>query len=253
MPTLFVGHGSPMNIVAKNQYTEGFQKIGETLPKPKAIMCISAHWLTNGTQVQVMQKPKQIYDFGGFPEELYQVKYTPDGSPQVGKSLTNWNQQILTTEDWGLDHGTWSVLHHMYPKQDIPVFQLSLDKNKNAKEHLKLAQSLQQLRSQGVLILGSGNIVHNLRQIQWDPEAAPHEWAVEYETFILDLLKDSRLTHLEKVDKMLSSKLFSISHPTPEHFLPLIYNLGLTTEGSAMSVVSKGIQNAAISMATIQG
>jgi len=253
MPTLFVGHGSPINIVAQNEFTENFKNLGQTLPRPKAIICVSAHWVTSGTKIQSIEKPEQIYDFGGFPKELYEIKYTVDGSPTIGQSVAGKNSSINSVQEWGIDHGTWAVLHHMYPDQDIPVLQMSLDKNKSAKEHLELAQSLQYLRSQDVLIFGSGNIVHNLREIQWEPQAAPHSWALEYEAFILDLLKSKKLTHFEKIEKMLESNLYAISHPTPEHFLPLVYTLGLTTDGSEMSVLTQGIQNAAISMATFQG
>jgi 4,5-DOPA dioxygenase extradiol len=253
MPTFFLGHGSPMNILAKNTFTENFKRLGQTFPPPKMILCVSAHWITFGTQIQSVENPKQIYDFSGFPQELYKVAYTPKGSPELAADVCALNFRIHSTSDWGLDHGSWAVLHHMYPKQDVPVLQLSLNKNLNPLEHLEVAQTLKPLRQKGVLILGSGNIVHNLRQIQWDENAPAQPWALEFEEYVQEIMENINLASEEKVEQIFSSEILATAHPTIEHLLPLVYNIGVAEEHSSFSTLRKGIQNSSVSMAAFQG
>lgn len=252
MPVLFVGHGSPMNIINDNSFTRAMREIGEKLPRPRAILSVSAHWMTPGTRVSRVAKPEQIFDFHGFPEELYQVQYTPPGAPNVAEALTQGHSSIVTTEEWGIDHGTWSVLHHMYPKQDIPTFQLSLNTSFAPDQHLALAKDLQALRARGVLILASGNIVHNLRRISWNESAKPHDWALEFEEHIIRNLEDQNLSSQEKLKRIFTHKLLPTAHPTLEHLLPLFYALGAGGEVVKPVVVTRGIQNASVSMAAFQ-
>lgn len=253
MPALFVGHGSPMNLVSKNIYTESFLRLGQILPKPSAILCISAHWLTPTTEIILAEKPKQIFDFHGFPNELYQIIYSPNGSPELAAGLSQkYENMISQTNNWGIDHGAWSVLYHMYPEQNIPVVQLSLSQELTPLEHLQLARQLKFLRQSGVMILGSGNIVHNLQKIDWHPEATPHSWALEFEEFVLRTIQNKNLSSDEMVEKIFNSPHLRLAHPSIEHLLPLIYILGVAEEKDTLIIEARGIQNAAISMATIQ-
>lgn len=256
MPALFVGHGSPMNLVEQNKYTETFQRLGRELPKPVSILVISAHWLTEQTEVLVSEQPKQIFDFFGFPDPLYKIQYSPKGPTEIAQNLVQKLQLTENpnthSEDWGLDHGAWAVLHKMYPNQDIPVFQMSLAKRKNLIEHLSLAEELRFLQSQGVLIISSGNIVHNLRQMDWNPDAAPHSWAVEFEHFVLQTLKDQSLGSKEKIEKIFSANDLRMSHPTLEHLLPLVYTVGLMDPAGELKIEVEGIQNASVSMASVR-
>lgn len=247
MPSLFVGHGSPMNIVENNRFTQNMSQLGTLMEKPKAIMCVSAHWITDGTQITRSEKPKQIYDFGGFPKELYEIKYEPTGAPELVDQIIK-NDHFHGTSDWGLDHGTWSVLHHMFPKQDIPVFQLSMNKNFNVSQHLELARELKNLSDQNILCLGSGNIVHNLRQIAWDLDSPAHTWAIDFERLVLDAVCNVNLSAEKKLEKIFGSNLLSTAHPTIEHLLPLVYILGAADETKTPKVLIEGIQNASISM-----
>ncbi len=249
MPVLFVGHGSPMNLIADNTFTQNFQRMGRELPMPKAILCVSAHWETSGTKVQAAQKPKQIYDFSGFPEALYQIKYEPSGAPAIAAELSAKSAAIEATTEWGLDHGTWAVLHQMYPAAEIPVFQLSLNKNLAPKEHLRVARELSSMRDHDVLIFGSGNIVHNLRRIEWEPEAAAHPWAEAFEEHVIHTLLNKNLPAEEKVERIFTAELLSMAHPSLEHLLPLVYSIGAAGDEAVATVEVRGIQNAAISMA----
>ena len=196
MPVLFVGHGSPMYAIEENEFVQTWQNLGETLPKPKAIICISAHWETRGTQVTAMQNPPTIHDFGGFPRELYEIEYPAPGNPELAKETIRSisSSSILADEKWGLDHGTWSVIRRIYPKADIPVIQMSLDVLKSPKEHYQLASELASFRNKGVMIIGSGNIVHNLRHVAWDkPDDAEygHDWAIESNELIKKLIVEN--------------------------------------------------------------
>ena len=196
MPVLFVGHGSPMYAIEENEFVNTWRSLGDTLPKPKAIICISAHWETRGTQVTAMQNPPTIHDFGGFPRELYEIEYPAPGNPELAKETIRSisSSSILADEKWGLDHGTWSVIRRIYPKADIPVIQMSLDVLKSPKEHYQLASELASFRNKGVMIIGSGNIVHNLRHVAWDkPDDAEygHDWAIEANELIKKLIVEN--------------------------------------------------------------
>lgn len=252
IPPVFVGHGSPMNALATNSYTEVFRQIGHNLPRPRAILCVSAHWETEGTQVVIAPQPQQIFDFYGFPKELYQIKYTPQGEPSLGQSIIHSNAAIAGSDQWGIDHGAWTVLHHMYPEASIPVVQLSLNKNYSPLQHLELGQSLAPFLGQGVLVMGSGNIVHNLRRIEMEPESPPYSWATEFEEEILLTLQNSDLSAKEKVQKITSSRLLNICHPSLEHLLPLFYILGAAQGIGAPKELIRGIQHGSISMASLQ-
>lgn len=250
-PVLFVGHGSPMNMIADNQYTKNFRRMGAEMPKPKAILSVSAHWITEGPMVVNVDRPEQIFDFYGFPEELYKVIYQPPGAPQIANQVVDLNPGVGTTENWGLDHGTWAVLRHMFPDQSVPTFQLSLDAKAKLQDHFALARSLQVLQREGVLIMGSGNLVHNLRDIEWNEEAEPRDWALEFERAALEIIESPRLSAEEKAIGIFKLPDLAKAHPSIEHLLPVIYALGAAPEGGIAKVEIEGIQNASISMATI--
>jgi 4,5-DOPA dioxygenase extradiol len=228
MPALFVGHGSPMNAIQENLFTESWRNIGKRIPKPSAILCVSAHWLTRGTYVTAMEKPKTIYDFGGFPDELFQVKYPASGSPSVAKETQELvkTTSIQLDTDWGLDHGTWSFLKHMYPDADIPVLQFSIDYSKPASYHYELGKELQALRNKGVLLIGSGNLVHNLGMVAWDKMEEVNfgfDWALECNALFKEkiLLRDiDALTNYSTLHKFIHYAI-----PTPDHYFPFIYQM----------------------------
>lgn len=227
MPMLFLGHGSPMNAIEDNAFTQGWRAIAKNLPKPNAILCISAHWETKGTFVTGMEKPRTIHDFGGFPKELFAVQYPAPGSPALAKQT----QEVVTSahigidHQWGLDHGAWSVIIHLYPKADIPVVQLSLDRGLSPQQHYALARELGALRRKGVLIVGSGNMVHNLGVIDWRNPEGGYDWAVEANTRMKELIMNEG--HAQLADYRAQGRAFQLSIPTPEHYLPLLYVLGL--------------------------
>jgi 4,5-DOPA dioxygenase extradiol len=250
MPLLFVGHGSPMNIVQHNDFTESVRKAGTALPKPRLILCISAHWVTNGTFVTGAAKPKQIYDFYGFPDKLYQVAYRVAGSPTDAECITKLGKDIPVSPDdhWGIDHGTWAVLHHLYPGHDIPVIQLSLNGNKEEEEHYRLASFLQPLRSEGVLIIGSGNIVHNLRLISWQQFGEePFPWARKFDEQVTDALArkdDDLLINFDSRDRDMGFHAV----PTNEHYLPLLYIAALRGSKEKIEYIHEGFQHRSVSM-----
>jgi len=234
MPVLFIGHGSPMNAVEENEFSRGWMEIAGTLPRPEAILCISAHWETNGTFVTAMERPKTIHDFGGFPERLYEVSYPAPGKPELAKEITGMIRSVPVGRDysWGLDHGCWSVLTRMYPEAVIPVVQLSLDRSKPAQFHYDLAKELYPLRKNGILIIGSGNMVHNLRLIAWDRMDDPafgYDWTIEAGMKMKQLILSG--DHRNLIDYQSQGKAFGLSIPTPEHYLPLLYALALQEEG----------------------
>ncbi len=235
MPVLFVGHGSPMNAIESNEFSRGWNEMGKQLPKPRAILCISAHWETRGTFVTAMEKPKTIHDFGGFPQELFDVQYPAPGNPELAvetkKTVNDIN--IGLDQAWGLDHGCWSVLNQMYPKADIPVIQLSLDYTKDAQWHYSLAKELAVLRTKGILILGSGNIVHNLRLINWNDFNAKMEWAEIANEKFKKLISADDINSLVSYNKL--GKEAELSIPTPEHYLPMIYSLALKEEKESLA------------------
>jgi len=230
MPVLFIGHGSPMNAIEENEFVQGWRGVAQTIPKPNAILCISAHWETRGTSVTFMERPETIHDFGGFPRELFKVQYPAPGSPELAQEVRSIIKKTDTglDEKWGLDHGCWSVLLRMFPAADIPVIQMSLDYSRPAQYHYDLAEELSTLRKKGILIIGSGNLVHNLRLINWEKMNEPgfgYDWAIEandkMKKFILSNDHQSLINYREQ------GKAFNLAIPTPEHFLPLLYILAL--------------------------
>ena len=251
MPALFVGHGSPMNGIEHNAFTAGWENIGETLPKPRAILVISAHWLTEGTFVHTKEFPKTIYDFYGFPEELYRLSYPAPGSPEYAKLTQEKVKKEAVTGDtsWGLDHGAWIVLMRMYPKADIPVYQLSLDVTKSAAEHYALAKELALLRKRGVLIMGSGNIVHNLRRIDFNPNAKAFDWAAEFDGQAKVLIEKHEHDKLIAYEKLGDAAALAI--PTPDHYWPLLYTLAQQTDSEYVSFPVDGITHGSISMRSV--
>lgn len=253
MPTAFIGHGSPMNALQQNQYTSNWSKLGRTFPRPSALLCISAHWITSGTSIQASPHPKQIFDIYGFPKELYQLKYEPIGSPKTLLDVASLNPNIQNSMDWGLDHGAWSVLYWMYPLADVPTLQLSLNRNFSIEDHIHMAQSLKGLRERNILVLASGNIVHNLQAISWKDDAKAQTWAIDYELLVLETVGSTNYSHREKLDRIFSSPLLKLAHPTPEHLIPLIYTIGMTDEGTSLRTEVSGIQNSSISMASVIG
>jgi 4,5-DOPA dioxygenase extradiol len=238
MPVLFVGHGSPMNAIEDNEFTRGWKGIGSTLPKPRAILCISAHWETRGTQVTAMEKPKTIHDFGGFPQELFDLQYPAPGSPGVAretKSVVS-KTEVSLDEQWGLDHGAWSVIRNLYPKADIPVVQMSLDYMQGPQYHYDLAKELASLRDKGILIIGSGNMVHNLRLVAWDRMKEPNfgfDWALEANAKMKELI--SQGDHLSLIGYPSLGNAIRLAVPSPDHFLPLLYTLALKGKNDEVS------------------
>ena len=233
MPVLFIGHGNPMNAIGENEFVAGWRAVVQTFPKPNAILCISAHWETRGTFVTAMEKPKTIHDFGGFPRELYDMQYPAPGSPELAKEIKRIirKTEVGLDNKWGLDHGCWSVLKRIYPDADVPVIQLSLDASRPADYHYDLAREFSPIREQGVLIIGSGNMVHNLRLIDWEKMDEPgfgHDWAIEAN----EKMKKYILTddHQSLINFRSQGKTFDLAIPTPEHFLPLLYVLALKEE-----------------------
>ena len=251
MPALFVGHGSPMNGIEHNAFTSGWEKIGETLPKPKAILVISAHWLTEGTFVHMKEFPKTIYDFYGFPEELYRLSYPAPGSPEYAKLTqeTVKKEAVAGDTSWGLDHGAWIVLMRMYPKADIPVYQISLDVTKSAAEHYALAKELSLLRKYGVLIMGSGNIVQNLRRIDFNSNAKTFDWAAEFDGQAKVLIEKHEHDKLIAYEKLGDAAALAI--PTPDHYWPLLYTLAQQTDSDHVSFPIEGITHGSISMRSV--
>lgn len=249
MPVLFFGHGSPMNAIEENEFTRTLNRLGEELPRPRAILCVSAHWMTEGTWVTEMPKPKTIHDFYGFPQELFDVQYPAPGSPEIAALVRETVKEPRVNPDrdvWGLDHGTWSVLRHLYPRADVPVLQLSIYMSQNADYHLKLGEGLRPLRDQGVLIVGSGNIVHNLRYINWETHAPAHAWATEFDTWARQRLEARDFASL--ATKYLESEAGKLSVPTPDHYYPLFPVLGASDSRDELAFEFEGIHNASISM-----
>jgi 4,5-DOPA dioxygenase extradiol len=238
MPVLFLGHGSPMNAIEENEFVAGFRTIEKTIPKPNAILCISAHWETRGTFVTAMEKPPTIHDFGGFPKALFDVQYLALGNPTLAKEA----KELITKTDvgldqsWGLDHGAWSVLKHLYPNADVPVIQMSLDYTQKAQYHYELAKELASLRNKGVLIVGSGNMVHNLGLVAWNKmnETYAFDWAIEANTKMKEYILNNNHTPL--INYSAQGKSFELSIPTPEHYLPLLYSLALQEKDDAIQL-----------------
>lgn len=232
MPSVFIGHGSPMNTIENNSFTEAWQALAQEFPLPKAILAISAHWYVRATSVTAMERPRTIHDFSGFPDELFSVQYNAPGSPQLAsrvKELLAPTHVILDEHEWGLDHGTWSVLAHLYPKANVPVVQLSIDATLPIDQHMSLGRKLAPLANEGVLILGSGNVVHNLSRIQWGAGNTGTDWANRFDTDVAEIMS-SEPTQLAGIT---THSDWALSAPTPEHFLPLAYIAGIASETRA--------------------
>ncbi|KAA8999273.1 4,5-DOPA dioxygenase extradiol [Affinibrenneria salicis] len=253
MPALFLGHGSPMNVLEDNQYTQAWRQLGDTLPRPRAILAVSAHWYTRGTAVTAMDKPRTIHDFGGFPQALFDTQYPAPGSPELAarvQALLAPVPVIADRSEWGLDHGSWGVLIKMYPQADIPVVQLSVDGTQPAEYHYRLGQKLAALRDEGVMIVASGNVVHNLRMVKWDGGGEPYPWAVSFNQFVRDNLSYRGDAH-PLVDFMRHEGA-ALSNPTPDHYLPLLYVLGSWNGTEAIGVPVEGIEMGSLSMLSVQ-
>ncbi len=255
MPMLFLGHGSPMNAIEENQFVVGFRNIAKTLPKPNAILCISAHWYTNGTKVTAMKMPPTIHDFGGFPAALFAVQYPAPGSPSLAVHTKDLLSPVLVEldEKWGLDHGAWSVLKHLYPNADVPVIQLSIDYTKPPQYHFDLAKKLQSLRHKGILIIGSGNIIHNLQLVDFqnfDKDNYGFDWAIEAKDIMNKYLIDGNYLPLIQYEKQ--PKAMQLAIPTPDHYLPLLYNLGLQEKGEAISLFNDKLVAGSLSMTSVK-
>jgi 4,5-DOPA dioxygenase extradiol len=248
MPVLFIGHGSPMNAIQDNRYTADLRAMALELPLPKAILVVSAHWLTEGTWVTSGARPPQIYDFYGFPEELYQLIYSPAGSPECAARVCTLkgNGPIRPDERRGIDHAGWAVVKHLYPQADIPLLELSLDVRRTPAEHYRLGQSLLPLREEGILVIGSGNIVHNLRLVSFDEDAPIFPWAQEFDARVSQCLASGR--HQELIEYASWGPIARQAVPTDEHYLPMLYAAALQQEGESLVFFHESLQNASISM-----
>jgi 4,5-DOPA dioxygenase extradiol len=249
MPVLFVGHGSPMNAIEHNAFTDVLTRLADRLPRPKAVCVVSAHWVTSGSQVMTSAQPQTIHDFYGFPPALYEVQYPAPGAPGEAGQLAS-NPEITRDEHRGLDHGSWIVLRHMYPKADVPAFQLSLNERRSFREHLELGREIQALRERGVLLLGSGNIVHNLRQINWDAPHGSYDWAVEFDARVKAAIEAHDSSSLSDPARW-GRPLLQAAHPTVEHYLPLLYCMGSTDERDEVSYPYEGFDFGSISMRAV--
>jgi 4,5-DOPA dioxygenase extradiol len=254
MPAFFFGHGNPMNALQKNAYTEAWAAIGRALPRPAAIIVVSAHWYLPGAWVTAMRAPRTIHDFGGFPRELYEVVYPAPGSPALAREIQQLLAPVpvgLDEAQWGLDHGTWSVLCHLFPDASVPVVQIGIDETQTASFHYELGRRLTALRDAGVLVMGSGNLVHNLHTYAWGRHPVdPFDWAVRFEGRARELLLAGE--HGPLVDYESLGRDAKLSVPTPEHYLPLLYVLGVRREGEPVSFPVEGIDGGSVSMLTVQ-
>lgn len=253
MPVLFIGHGSPMNAIEENSYTHSLHRLGLELPTPNAILVVSAHWMTQSTWVTEMSTPKTIHDFYGFPKALFDVQYPAHGSPELAKYIQQTVSQpkILGDHDsWGLDHGTWAVLKHIYPGANIPVVQLSLNMTKSPDHHYDIGSQLSGLRDRGVLILGSGNIVHNLSRIQWKPNSKPYDWAIEFDEWIKKKLIERDYKSI--TNDFHKTEAGKLSIPTLDHYLPLHYIIGASDSRDELKFEHEELQNSSISMRSIR-
>ena len=255
MPALFLGHGSPMNAIEENQFVQGFRNKAKEIPTPNAILCISAHWFTNGTKVTAMDMPPTIHDFGGFPQALFDVQYPAPGNPELAHATAELLAPIPVEEDhnWGLDHGAWSVIKHMYPEANIPVIQMSIDYTKPPQYHYDLAKKLNKLRDKGILIIGSGNIVHNLRLIDWrniNTVGAGWDWAIEAREKTNNWLLDGNFQNLIDYHQQGTSLQYAI--PSPDHYLPLLYTLGLKESNDELSLFNDELIGGSLSMTSVR-
>ena len=253
MPAVFFGHGNPMNAIQNNNWTEAWSNIGKTIPRPRAILCVSAHWYLPATAVTANTAPRTIHDFGGFPRELFQVQYPAPGDPQLARRVQELLAPVRVELDqsWGLDHGTWSVFHHVYPDADVPIVQLSIDETQPPSFHFQLGQWLAPLRDEGVLIAGSGNLIHNLHAYAWGKHTPePYDWAVRFETSVRGHLSAGEFEPLIDYESFGRDALLSI--PTPDHYLPLLYVLGTRRDGEAVTFPVEGVDGGSVSMLSVQ-
>ncbi len=254
MPVLFLGHGSPMNAIEENEFVSGFRNIAKSIPKPNAILCVSAHWETKGTFVTAMQNPPTIHDFGGFPKELFAVQYPAPGGPDLAKKTKSLitKTEVGLDEKWGLDHGAWSVIKHLYPNADIPVIQMSLDYSQTPQYHYELAQQIKSLREKGVLVIGSGNIVHNLGKVEWKRlnETFGYDWAIEANDKMKKFILDGN--HKELINFRSQGKAFDLAIPTPEHYLPLLYSLALQDKNEKIKLFNDEAVAGALTMTSLK-
>jgi 4,5-DOPA dioxygenase extradiol len=253
LPAIFFGHGNPMNAVLRNGYTEAWTAMGAAIPRPKAVLCISAHWYLPQTGVTVSTAPRTIHDFGGFPRELYQVKYPAPGDPDLALRVQQLLAPVPVTLDdsWGLDHGAWSVLRHVYPNADVPVVQLSIDETQPASFHYELARRLAPLRDEGVLIAGSGNIVHNLHAYAWGRHIVePFDWAIRFEEQARQMMQAGEVAPLIGYEKLGRDATLSI--PTPDHYLPLLYVLATRQEREPVTFPVEGVDGGSVSMLSVR-
>lgn len=254
MPVLFLGHGSPMNAIEENEFVATFKQLGQELVKPSAILCVSAHWETKGTFVTAMQNPRTIHDFGGFPKALFDVQYPAPGSPELAKET----KKIITKtavgldDKWGLDHGAWSVIKHLYPNADVPVIQMSIDYSQSPQYHYELAKQLSVLRSKGVLIIGSGNMVHNLGLVAWDRlnEQYAYDWATEANEKMKDHILNGDFHKL--INFKTQGKSFELAIPSPEHYLPLIYTLALKEKNEKVTIFNDKPIGGSLTMTSVK-
>ena len=251
LPVLFAGHGSPMNAVENNSFTDAWFELGKTLPKPKAILCISAHWQSDGSFVHVGARPRTIHDFGGFPPELYAIEYPCAGAPEKARELISMVKtiKVMPDEEWGLDHGAWSVLCRMYPQADVPVFQLSMDFSQPGEFHYALGRELRILREKDVLVVCSGNIVHNLSLLNFDETAPAYDWAEEFDEKVAGLIRKRSFAALADYKSLGSAARLAV--PTPEHYLPLLYALGLSADDDSISFPVAGMSLGSLSMRAV--
>ena len=254
MPVLFLGHGSPMNAIEENEFVKSFRSLGQTITKPNAILCVSAHWETRGTFVTAMEKPKTIHDFGGFPQELFDVQYPAPGSPDLAREIKSLikKTEVGLDDKWGLDHGAWSVVKHMYPNADVPVIQLSLDYTQTPQHHYELAKELKSLRKKGVLVIGSGNMVHNLGLVAWD--RLNQQYAFDWATEANEKMKKHIISgnHQKLINFRSEGKAFDLAIPTAEHYLPLIYILAMQEESEKVSLFNDKAVAGSLTMTSVK-
>jgi len=254
MPVLFIGHGSPMNGILENAYSQGWAAMAKSIPTPKAVLVVSAHWETKGTFITAMDNPKTIHDFGGFPRELYAVQYPAPGNPQLAAETASMIQStpVGLDHEWGLDHGAWTVVRHMYPDARIPVLQLSMDYTKSPQYHYDLARELHELRHRGVLVIGSGNMVHNLRMVAWDKLNLDYgfDWALQINDRFKELIADGDHGRLIKYQQLGREALLAV--PTPEHYLPLLYTLGLASTNDEVTFFNDKPVGGSLTMTSVK-
>lgn len=255
MPALFLGHGSPMNAIEENQFTKGFEKIVKDIPTPKAILCISAHWSTKGTFVTIDEQPKTIHDFGGFPRNLYEVQYPAPGCPGLAKEIQKivHSTTVIPSSDWGLDHGCWGVLKFLYPDANIPIVELSVDYQKPASFHYQLGKELAELRRKGILIVASGNTIHNLRMVAWDKldgQEYGYDWALLANKKMRTMIESGDHKSLIEYEKQGTE--FRLSIPTPDHYFPLLYILGMEEENEKRFIFNDGLVGGSLNMLSVK-